>query len=89
MDDITEQQEVSDEITNALATGIGNQDIDEDDLLAELEELEQEELDEQLLDIPDADSLPAVPTQPTATTTKAKAKQNDDDELAELTMWAN
>ena len=29
MDDITEQQEVSDEITNALATGIGQNDLDE------------------------------------------------------------
>ena len=41
--------------------------ISQDDLLAELEELEQEELDEQLLDVPTAshlDTLPTVPNQP-------------------------
>ena len=34
MDDIQDQQEVSDEITNALATGLGhNEDIDEVSLI--------------------------------------------------------
>ena len=37
----------------------------QDDLMAELEDLEQEEIDEQLLDIkaPVTDDLPSVPTQ--------------------------
>lgn len=92
MDDIQDQQEVADEITSALSSGIGNQDFDEDDLLAELEELEQEELDEQLLDIPTASDLPQVPDQalPAASQpAKSKSKKEEDDELAELQMWAN
>lgn len=90
MDDIQEQQEVADEITNALSSGIGAQDIDEDELMAELEELEQEELDEQLLDIPTASELPIVPDNPLPTQPqKSKSKKEEDDELAELQMWAN
>jgi len=92
MDDIQEQQEVADEITTALSSGVGAQDIDEDELMAELEELEQEELDEQLLDIPTASvDLPEVPDQPLPSHPgKARAKkQEEDDELAELQMWAN
>jgi len=90
MDDIQDQQEVADEITTALSSGIGAQDIDEDDLMAELEELEQEELDEQLLDIPTVSDLPqvpdtALPSQPA----KSKSKKEEEDELAELQMWAN
>lgn len=90
MDDISEQQEVANEITSALASGVRTDDYDEDDLMAELEELEQEELDEQLLDIPTASDLPQVPDQPLPTqTSKTKVKKDEDDELAELQMWAN
>ena len=34
----------------------------QDELLAELEEMEQEDIETQLLDIPDEVSLPTVPT---------------------------
>jgi len=89
MADIQESQDVSNEIADAIARPMGFQDdVDEDDLLAELEEMEQEELDKELVGIgsqpvPDLD-LPApgtsIPAQP--------AKQQEDDELDELAAWA-
>ncbi|VDP23510.1 unnamed protein product [Soboliphyme baturini] len=52
MDDIAEQQDVANEISEAISNPIGfGQDVDEEELMAELEELEQEELDKQLLDV--------------------------------------
>jgi len=89
MADIQESQDVSNEIADAIARPMGFQDdVDEDDLLAELEEMEQEELDKELVGIgsqpvPDLD-LPtpgtSIPAQP--------AKQQEDDELDELAAWA-
>nr|XP_002125355.1 charged multivesicular body protein 4b-like isoform X2 [Ciona intestinalis]XP_009858985.1 charged multivesicular body protein 4b-like isoform X1 [Ciona intestinalis] len=90
MDEIDEQKVISDEITTALSGGFGYQDVDEDDLMAELEELEQEEFNENMLDIPAAEELPDVPTHSLPQPAKAKAKaKEDDDELAELQMWAS
>jgi len=92
MADIQDAQDTSNEIADAIARPMGMQDdIDEDDLLAELEEMEQEELDAELLGVgsdpvPDLDlptpgtSLPAAP---------AKKKQAEDDELDELAAWAS
>jgi len=89
MADIQESQDISNEIADAIARPMGFQDdVDEDDLLAELEEMEQEELDKELVGIgsqpvPDLD-LPtpgtSIPAQP--------AKQQEDDELDELAAWA-
>ena len=42
MDDIREQQEASEEISEAIARPIGTYDIDEDDIEAQLKELEQQ-----------------------------------------------
>jgi len=93
MDDIQDQQEVAKEISEAISNPIGYNDVDEDDLLAELEELEQEELDKQMLDV-NPSKLPDVPAgelsvpggrQPAASSSKKK----DEDELAELEAWAN
>lgn len=64
-DDIAEQQELANEISNVISSPIGlDAQLDEDELLRELEELEQENLDDQLLNIPSAatDQLPKVPT---------------------------
>jgi charged multivesicular body protein 4A/B len=72
-DDIAEQQELANEISNVISSPIGlDNQIDEDDLLKELEELEQENLDSQLLNIPSAgiDQLPKVPTGELATADK-------------------
>lgn len=92
MDDIAEQQEVANEISDAISNPIGfGQDMDEDDLMAELEELEQESLDEQLLEVgtPAADSLPSVPTSEPVAPARAKTSSTEDDEMRELEMWAS
>lgn len=64
MDEIAEQQSVSDEISKAISSSLGiGGDIDEDELEAELESLEQEELDKDLLNIkPTTIRLPDVPS---------------------------
>uniref|UniRef100_A0A9J8BSY3 Charged multivesicular body protein 4b n=1 Tax=Cyprinus carpio carpio TaxID=630221 RepID=A0A9J8BSY3_CYPCA len=67
MQDITEQQELANEISDAISKPIGfGEDYDEDELLAELEELEQEELDKNLLEIGGTEDvpLPSVPSNP-------------------------
>jgi len=95
MDDIQEQQDIANEISEAISNPVGfGADVDEDELLAELDELEQEELDLNLIQIPTgvtddvglpsvpADSLPAGPSKP-------KATAEDDDDMAELAAWAS
>lgn len=91
MDDIADQQEVANEISEAISNPVGfGQDIDEDDLLDELAELEQESLDEQLLEVggPASDQLPSVPTAEPASSSRAKVS-NDDDDMRELEAWAS
>ena len=62
----------------------------QDDLLAELEELEQEALDEKLLEtggtVPT--DLPEVPTAAPASAPRKKQVEEDDD-MAELAAWAS
>lgn len=89
MDDIADQQDVAREISEAISNPVAfGQDVDEDDLLAELEELEQEALDEQLLETGGADTeLPEVPTAVPAA--PAKKKVQEDDDMAELAAWAS
>ena len=51
MDDIRDQMDVANEISNAISQPVGfGMEFDEDELNEELERLEQEELDSQLLD---------------------------------------
>lgn len=63
MDNITDEMEVANEITNALSQNIGmGIDIDEDELNAELDELVMRDLDERMLDTaPRALPRPAAP----------------------------
>jgi len=93
MDDVAEQQEIANEISDAISNPVGfGQDVDEDDLMKELEDLEQEELDEKLLDVgPIADKLPSVPSAQPAAAARAKpaAATADDDEMRELEAWAS
>jgi len=89
MADIQEQQDVANEIADAIAKPMGFQDdVDEDDLLAELEEMEQEELDKELLEVTPAEPLPSLPTPSSQIPTSSKAVE-EDDEMAELAAWAN
>jgi len=62
MDEIKEEMEMADEISNALAQPVDPLMADEDDLLAELEELEAEDVTEQLLEPMKKMELPEVPS---------------------------
>ncbi|KAG7519861.1 charged multivesicular body protein 4b [Solea senegalensis] len=65
MQDITEQQEMAQEISDIISKPVGfGEEFDEDELLAELDELEQEQLDKNLLEIggPENVPLPNVPS---------------------------
>lgn len=94
MDDVAEQQEIANEISDAISNPVGfGQDVDEDDLMAELEELEQEALEEELVNV---GPLPNVPsTTPAASVpipaarSRATAVVADDDDMKELEMWAS
>lgn len=93
MEEIADQQEVANEIAEAISSPAGfDQDIDEDELLKELEELEQEDLDKQLLNVgPAVSTLPEPPTTelPSAAKKIPAKKQQEDEDLAELEAWAN
>lgn len=93
MDDISEQTELANEISDAISTPAGfGQDYDEDELNAELEELEQEELDENMLSIGTSE-LPSVPTddlpEPSRARPAAATASADDDDMAQLAAWAS
>ncbi|XP_031709419.1 charged multivesicular body protein 4b [Anarrhichthys ocellatus] len=92
MADITEQQEVAQEISDVISRPIGfGDEFDEDELMAELEELEQEELDKNLLEIQGAEDvpLPSVPsTSLPSRPAKKKKEEEDEDDMADLEAWA-
>ncbi|XP_014777572.1 charged multivesicular body protein 4c isoform X1 [Octopus bimaculoides] len=92
MDDVAEQQEIANEISEAISNPVGfGQDIDEDELLQELEDLEQEELERELLNVgtPVTDQLPSVPTgEPELASASSQKAKEEEDELSVLTMWA-
>nr|XP_009679202.1 PREDICTED: charged multivesicular body protein 4b [Struthio camelus australis] len=92
MQDIAEQQELADEISTAISKPVGfGEEFDEDELMAELEELEQEELDKNLLEIsgPEAVPLPNVPSISIPSKPAAKKKEEEeDDDMKELEAWA-
>ncbi|XP_019942889.2 charged multivesicular body protein 4c [Paralichthys olivaceus] len=89
MQDITEQQDVAQEISEAISRPFG-ETFDEDELLAELAELEQEDLEESMKSM---GGLPSVPSSklPSAwhghrTTTKKRVEEEDDMHM--LASWA-
>lgn len=90
MDDVQEQQDIANEISEAISSPIGfGNDVDEDELTKELEELEQEALDEELLNVagPATENLPTPPT--ALPVSQKKAKQEDEDaDMRELAEWA-
>ena len=92
MDEVREQQQIAEEISQVISNPIGfGQEVDEDELMKELEELEQEELDKQLLETGEPEKLPEVPSSalPSTTEKKKKTKEAEEDELSELAAWAN
>merc|ERR1711976_796950 len=98
MDDIAEQQDVAKEISEAISNPVAfGQEFDDDELEAELDELqaeeeleEQAELDKKLLDVGPAPvkDLPEVPSAEPAKPAKKKAEEEDPD-MAELAAWAS
>ena len=87
-DDLREQRAIGEEISEAITSSVGNNGIDETELDAELEELQQEKLDEQMLNtgsvpIHDAPSSQKLPQAPTANP-KAPQRVEEDDEEEEL-----
>ncbi|KAL3437951.1 Snf7-domain-containing protein [Aspergillus tetrazonus] len=87
MDKLREQQAINDEIAIAITNpGFGEQ-VDEEDLEAELEGMEQEAMDERMLHtgtVPVADQLNRLPAPANAEPAKAKQKAEEEDEEAEL-----
>lgn len=89
MAEITEQQEVAQEISDVISRPVGfGEDYDEDELMAELEELEQEELDKNLLEIGGTENLPSVPSTSLPSKPAKKKVEEDEDEMADLEAWA-
>ncbi|CAG8485608.1 16684_t:CDS:2 [Acaulospora morrowiae] len=64
MDSIREQMDLADEISNAISAPMIGIDLDDDELNAELEELEQEVLDSQLLEVEAPPVSSKVPIKP-------------------------
>lgn len=89
MDDISEQQQIAQQIGEAISQPVGfGHDIDEDELERELEELEQQELDSKLVDVGALDlELPSPPKTEPKGRTKHRAEEDDDD-MKELAAWA-
>ncbi|CAO3660285.1 unnamed protein product [Umbelopsis ramanniana] len=82
MDDIRDQMDIANEISDAISRPVLGDELDEDELLNELEELEQEELDAKMLEAPTpAMSVPNVPSHEPAVRTNTSV---EDDEEAEL-----
>ncbi|KAI9173149.1 ESCRT-III subunit protein snf7 [Blastocladiella emersonii ATCC 22665] len=91
MDEIRDQMDLANEISDAISQPVGmGMDMDEDELNAELELLEQEELDSKLLGLENVPiSAPNVPTTEPAVAQPprpTKGQVIDEDEEAELAM---
>jgi charged multivesicular body protein 4 len=78
MDEIKEEMELANEVNNAIAQPVDPLFADEDELLAELDELEQADLEDQLLSAPTQQPDLALPTVPD-TKLPALAKKEEDD----------
>jgi len=103
LDEIADQQEVANQIGDAISNPVAfGQEFDEDELEAELDALgseidadEQAQLEKELLDIVPS-KLPDVPTaEPKSksgskqTADKKSKKAQEEDEMAELAAWAS
>jgi charged multivesicular body protein 4 len=87
MDEIKEEMELADEISNALAQPVDPLIADEDDLLAELNELEANDVEEELLRPTKKAGEPnlAMPDVPTTAMPSIKnATKEEEEELKQL-----
>jgi charged multivesicular body protein 4 len=89
MDQLREHNQLSEEISNAITSTTLGEPIDEIDLEAELEEMQQEQLDEQMLKSGNVPVSDTISNMPAAANGELKGKQQpvaveEDDEEAEL-----
>ncbi|KAM8966627.1 charged multivesicular body protein 4c isoform 2-T2 [Pelodytes ibericus] len=86
MQDIHEQQDVAQEISDAISRPVGfGDEFDEYELLEELEELEQEELNKHMANV----TLPSVPsTKLPSRAVSSRKRVEDDDDMEMLAAWA-
>jgi len=92
--DQEEQVEIANEISEVLARPMQGQDMDEDDLDAELDLIDQEQFEASISEVPPAEqipvdqfaglSLPTVPSGTPAIATPAAGMTDEERELAEL-----
>ena len=92
--DQEEQVEIANEISEVLAKPFSGQDMDEDDLDAELDLIDQEQFEASISEVPPAEqipvdqfaglSLPTVPSGTPAIATPAAGMTDEERELAEL-----
>ncbi|CDZ96376.1 related to snf7 protein [Phaffia rhodozyma] len=83
MDAVREQMELTNEISDAISHPVGlNGDLDDEELNAELEAMEQEQLNDRLLG---ADRVPVtLPSSPMASREAARQQEEEDDDDAQL-----
>ena len=92
--DQEEQVEIANEISEVLARPVQGQDIDEDDLDAELDLIDQEQFEASISEVPPAEQIPvdqfaafSLPTVPSGTpviAAPAAGMTDEERELAEL-----
>lgn len=89
MQDITEQQDVAQEISNAISGPFG-ETFDEDELMAELEELEQEALEDNMKSMGGLPSVPSsrLPSAPSGHRATTKKRVEEEDDMRMLASWA-
>ncbi|KAF1373115.1 hypothetical protein PFLUV_G00256970 [Perca fluviatilis] len=89
MQDITEQQDVAREISEAISGPFG-ETFDEDELMAELAELEQEELEDSMKSMGGLPSVPSskLPSARPSHRATTKKRVEDDDDMRMLASWA-
>uniref|UniRef100_A0A6T8LMD2 Uncharacterized protein n=1 Tax=Hemiselmis andersenii TaxID=464988 RepID=A0A6T8LMD2_HEMAN len=85
MMDVQEQMDIHNEIQDALTQSLpgAGVDLDEDELFAELDEMEQQDMDEQLLATEET-PLPSVPMAAPKINAPAAKMSEEDEELAQL-----
>jgi charged multivesicular body protein 4 len=92
MEDIAEQQDLANEIADAISNPIGfGNDIDDADLMAELNELEEETINEKLITVgptPTDNLANKLPEAPKDTIPVRQQKKKEDDDMAALEEWA-
>lgn len=89
MADITDQQDVAREISDVISRPFGEA-FDEDELLAELEELEQEQLEDDMRSMGRLPSVPSakLPSARPSHRATTKKRVEEDDDMAMLASWA-